>query len=202
MVVKVIKSDGAVEEYLHTKVLLSVTNALEAACEWDGDVAQELAGAVTTHIYERSERHIRSSEILSMILEVLRATGFDEAAARFEEHHHSRNLGRRRTEVVDAELSDAAGAESIHTAQEVSRWSKNAVAEHIMRKYGLERDCARAAAGRVEEKVLAMGMSRVWSGLVRQLAAAEAAAVIKAREILCQTTEPSGASRNEISALE
>jgi hypothetical protein len=189
MVIKVIKTDGGIEEYFHTKVLLCISNSLCAVHEWDAGLAQELANAVTAFIYDRKEQHIRSGDILSMVKVVLTETGFEEAAARLEEHHRRRGLARRRTELVDAEVYGPDDAETMRASGQASQWSKGLIAEHITRTYGLDRHCARAAAARVEEKVLAMGMSRVWSGLVRQIVVAEAALSIRANEFLCETCE-------------
>jgi hypothetical protein len=60
------------------------------------------------------------------------------------------------------------------------QWSKGRVASQVMEMFGLQRQAARAVAGRVEERVLAMGISRVWSGLVRQLVMSESAATMRA----------------------
>ncbi|HSV27042.1 MAG TPA: hypothetical protein VLH60_04035 [Sedimentisphaerales bacterium] len=189
MVVKVMKSDGDMEEYVHTKVLLCISNALCAADEWDACTAQELAEAVTAFVYEHKGHHMRSAEILSMVKLALTETGYAEAAVRLDEHHRRRSLARRRTEFVDADVLGPDGAEAVRAEGRVSQWSKRAIAEHIAETYGLDRHSARAAASRVEEKILAMGISRVWSGLVRQIVFAEAALAIRAGEFLQESPE-------------
>lgn len=189
MVVMVQKADGGVEEYLHAKVLLCISNALCAANEFETDTAQKLAEAVTAFIYAMDRHRIGSSEILSMVKLVLAETGRQEAAAILEEHHRRRRLSRMRTEVVDGEIVAIVDAETISSADTgVRQWSKGHVAKEAMETFGLELQAARAVAGRVEERVLAMAMTRVWSGLVRQLVVSEAAATMRAEAGL---TEPS-----------
>jgi hypothetical protein len=186
MIVRVIKADGSVEEYLHTKTLLCISTALSDAQEWDTATAQNLAEVVTTFIYCQREEQIASESILAMIELVLVETGYSNAAAALSEHHRRRTLARNRTEVVVAEVRKLSDAEAVAAGAMASRqWSKSRVAEHIQRTYGLQRQPARAAAARTEEKVLAIGMTRVWSGLVRQIALAETAAMLRAEECLC-----------------
>jgi hypothetical protein len=181
MVVMVQKADGGVEEYLHTKVLLCMSNALCAVGEFETDIAQRLAEAVTAFIYAMDRGRIASGEILSMVKLVLAETGRAEAAAELQEHHRRRSLSRTRTEVVEAELLEIRDADMMSAATTGMRqWSKGRVASQVMEMFGLERQAARAVAGRVEERVLAMGISRAWSGLVRQLILSEAAATMRA----------------------
>jgi len=187
MIVRVLKTDGHVEEYFHTKVLLCVTSALSAAGEWDVDTAQKLTEAVTAFVYAMESSQISSTEILSMVKVVLEGTGYGDAAAMLAEHHVRRSLARRRTEVVEAELNVIGDAHAFRlAAANVRQWSKWRVARHIAEEYGLGEQAARAAAARVEERVLAMGLTRVWSGLVRQIAMAEAALTITADDHLRQ----------------
>jgi hypothetical protein len=187
MIVRIVKSDGGVEEYLHTKVLLCISNALCAAHEWDVGLAEELAGAVTAFVYGMGKEEVISGDILGMIRIVLTETGYGDAAAILGEYHSRRGLARRRTEMIDSEMHELCDAETVRAGGvAVRQWSKNHIVEEIVRTYGLERHAARAAAGRVEEKVLAMGMPRVWSGLVKQIMMAETAVMLRAQEHLGQ----------------
>jgi hypothetical protein len=198
MVTNVLKADGGVEEYLHAKVLLCMSNALCAAHEFDTHTAQRLAEAVTAFVYAMEREHISSAEILSMVKLVLEETGRQDAAAALGEHHRRRSLARMRTEVVEAELLELRDTESVSGATSARQWSKGRVAQEVMKAFDMERQAARAVAGRVEEKVLAMAMSRVWSGLVRQLVIYEAAATMRA-EVLFSSAE---ADRTEAARLE
>ena len=187
MIVRVMKTDGGVEEYLHTKVLLCISNALGGVREWDVATAQKLAEAVTTFIYGQKEEQITSQKIREMIELVLVETGYGDAAVALSENHRRRTLARNRTEVVEAEVCELGDAEAVAAGALAPRqWSKSRIAEHIKSSYGLEHQAARAAAGRTEEKVLALGMTRVWSGLVRQIVMAETATMLRAEKHLLE----------------
>jgi hypothetical protein len=187
MIVTVVKTDGGLEEYLHTKALLCISNALGGAHEWDVATAQRLAEAVTAFIYGQGEERITSESIRTMIELVLVETGYGDAAAALGEHHRRRTLARGRTEVVEAEVRELGDAEAVAAgAMAIRQWSKSRIAEHIQNFYGLQRSAARAAAGRTEEKVLSLGMTRVWSGLVGQILMAETATMLRAQERLSE----------------
>jgi hypothetical protein len=146
-----------------------------------------LAEAVTTFVYDMQKEKVASAEILAMVVTVLTETGYATAAAMLDEHHRRRNLARKRTEVVDIELRELGDAEAVRLATgQVRNWTKSMLVEEMVGTYGFDVQSARAAAGRVEEKVLAMGMPRVWSGLVRQVMMAEAAVTLRAEEYLRQ----------------
>ena len=98
---KVIKADGSVEEYFHTKVLDTISKVLAEVGQPDISVAEQLSDVVTFHLYhERNQTSISSSEILSVIQVVLAATNNEEAAVALCEHHFERKLQRSRIEVV------------------------------------------------------------------------------------------------------
>ena len=201
MIVRVVKADGGVEEYLHTKVLLCISNALCAVGECDVVRAHQLAETVTAFVYSQRQESVRSGDILSMLKVVLAETGYDDAAGALSEYHHRRGLARRRTELVEAEVNEPADAEALRSASaEARQWSKGLVVEHVMKAYGLEKHAARAVAGRVEEKVLAMGMPKVWSGLVRQVIVAETALMLRAEAYLRQRGTDRGAKAEETMA--
>jgi transcriptional regulator NrdR family protein len=188
MQLKVIKADGSVEEYLHTKVIGTISNALSAANEGDVFAAEELSEVVTYYLYHKQEKQkVHSGEIFAMIKVVLSATGHDAAALALAEHHCLRRLGRARTEVVCLELSKLADAEMLwgEKAAAKTRWDKSKIATDLIAEHGMARQAARTVAGLVEEKVLAMGVTQVPSSLLRQLVLGDTAAVLRAhRELL------------------
>jgi hypothetical protein len=105
MQLKVIKADGAQEEYLHTKVIAAFINAFISLQDNDTSVARQLAEAVTFYLYSGYGRtQITSSEILSIIQAVLSSTGYDDAAANLAEHHYKRDLLRARIEVTKSDI--------------------------------------------------------------------------------------------------
>jgi hypothetical protein len=186
--INVIKADGTWEEYIHTKVVGTIANALGAAGQPDITVAEELAEAVTFFLYRtKCPRGVSSSEIFSIIQAVLACTGYDEAAAVLSEHHFERKLKRCRVEVVngrpdepmDNKLLFSAGAVGVRT-----KWEKSIIIEDLVAKYGLPRQTARTIASMVEEKVFNIGSSIVPAGLIKQLVLSDAAAILNAQRQL------------------
>lgn len=185
---KVIKADGTVEEYLHTKVMGTINNALGRIGQADTDVAEQFAEVVTFYLYHQENRHsATSSEILSMIKVVLAATGYDKAAVALSEHHYERMLKRSRIEVLCADVRDLGDAEFLVGSEESEdrcRWNKSQIVEDLMARYDLCRQTARMIAGMVEEKIFSMGITRIPSSLIKQLVLGDAAAVLRAQEQL------------------
>jgi len=108
---KVIKTDGSVERYLHTKVFGAISNALGTAGQADTGAAEELAEAVTYYLYQQKRSQtVTSGEILSIVKAVLAATGYEDAALALSEHHFERRLKRCRVEVRDGDGDSDDGA--------------------------------------------------------------------------------------------
>lgn len=185
---KVVKSDGIVEEYLHTKVVGTINNALGEVGEANIDLAEQFAEVVTFFLYHRQDRRrVNSSEILSMIKVVLASTGYETAAAALSEHHFERRLKRSRTEVISIDVRDLMDAEFFIGTEEVSircRWDKSRIVEDLVAENDMDRQAARMIAAMVEEKIFRMGMTRVPSGLIKQLVLGDTATVLRAQEQL------------------
>jgi len=188
MQLKVIKADGSVEEYLHTKVIGAISNALCEVGQPDTCITEQLAEAVTYFLYHRQKPLVVSSgEILSIIEAVLMATGYEEAAVALSEHHLERKLKRSRIEVVCVDVSKLADAEALCRTERPAcrqRWEKSRIVSYLARKYGICRQTARAIASMVEEKVFSMGVTLVSASLVKQLVLRDAAAVLQAERQL------------------
>jgi transcriptional regulator NrdR family protein len=185
---KVIKADGSVEEYLHTKVIGTVSNALAQVGEPDIEVAEQLAEVVTYFLYRRQNCHsVTSGEILSMIKVVLTATKFEEAAIALSEHHFERKLKRSRVEVASMDVRELADVELLSEAELLDgkcRWDKSKIVDDLLTKHGLSRQTARAVASMVEEKIFKMGITLVPSSLIKQLVLGDAASVLRAQRQL------------------
>ena len=73
---KVIKADGSIEQYLHTKVIGSFSNALDLIGEPNIFAAEQFAEAVTFHLYHNeTSSSITSEQIHLMVQAVLNSTG-------------------------------------------------------------------------------------------------------------------------------
>ncbi|HUV63323.1 MAG TPA: hypothetical protein VMW24_05450 [Sedimentisphaerales bacterium] len=185
---KIIKADGTVEEYLHTKVMATINNALGEIGRADADVAEQFAEVVTYFLYhQQSGRSVTSSEVLSMIKVVLATTGYEKAAVALSEHHFQRKLKRSRVEVVSVDIRELTDAEFLVGAEGPacrSRWDKSRIVEDLVAEHGLCRQTARMISAMVEEKIFNTGITRVPSSLIRQLVLGDAAAVLHAQEQL------------------
>jgi hypothetical protein len=188
----VVKADGATEEYIHTKVIGAIANALSSAGKPDIYAAQEIADAVTFFLYQTvqpgtAQISISTNEILSIIKTVLADTGFEEAAIAISEHHFERKLNRCRVEVALGRLDGLSDTEELyadHSGQTRSKWDKSRVVEYLAAKHHLNRRTARTIASMVEEKVFNLGLPVIPAGLVKQLVLNDAAAVLRAQNQL------------------
>jgi transcriptional regulator NrdR family protein len=188
---KVIKADGTLEEYSHTKVMGTINNALFRIGQADVYIAEQLAEVVTYFLYHRQDRRTAtSSEIFSIIKATLSAVNYDEAAIGLTEHHFQRRLKRSRTEVVSIDIQELTDAELLtgtDTADHRCRWDKSRIVEDLVIKYDLCTSTARTIASMVEEKIFNMGINLVPSSLIKQLVLGDTATILRAQEQL-QTT--------------
>lgn len=182
MQLKVIKSDGGMEEYLHTKVIGTLSNALGLVDDMNIFAAEQFAEAITFYLYEkRCLPRVSSEEIHLMVLAVLASTGYEHAGQALKEHRLNRKLRRSRVEVV--EVVDDGGLGGFE-GRMTSRWDKSRIVGRLMRSERLDRQIARAIAASVEEKILNLNMTRVPAMLVRQLVLAETEAMLAAQRQL------------------
>jgi len=185
---KVIKADGTIEEYLHTKVMGSINNALGEIGQANIDIAEQFAEVVTFFLYNQyNRRTVTSGDVFSMIKVVLAATGYEDAAVALSEHHFRRKLKRSRIEVVPIDVQDLADAELLIGAGESvgrSRWDKSRIVEDLINGHGISRQTARTIAAMVEEKIFNVGITQVPSGLIKQLVLGDTATVLRAQREL------------------
>ncbi len=185
---KVIKADGSLEEYAHTKVMGTINNALDKIGQADVYIAEQLAEVVTYFLYHRQNRRsATSSEIFSIIKAVLTAISYEDAAIGLSEHHFERRLKRSRTEVVSIDIQELTDAELLAGAEGTGsgcRWDKSRIVEALVTKYDLCRPTARAIASMVEEKIFNIGINLVPSSLIKQLVLGDTATVLRAQRQL------------------
>lgn len=188
---KIIKADGSVEEYLHTKVIGTINNALGRADEPDVYMAEQFAEVVTYYLYHQQKRRsVTSREIFSIVKAVLTTTGYEDAAAALSEHYYERLLKRSRIEVVSIDIRELDDAELFVRNGESNsdihqgRWDKSRIINYLVTKHELCRQTARTVASMVEEKIFNMGISRVPASLIKQLVLRDAATVLQAQQQL------------------
>lgn len=185
---KVIKEDGSIEEYLHTKVMGTISNALASIDQADMYLAEQLAEVVTYYLYHRQDRRdVTSSEIFSIIKAVLTATGHEEAAIALSEYHFERRVKRSRIQVASVDVRELMDAEMLARADDTDgkcRWDKSIIVRGLAAKHGIPQQTARTIASMVEEKIFRMGVTVVPASLVKQIVLGDAAAILRAQEQL------------------
>ncbi len=178
MQIRISKSDGSLEPYLHTKVLGSFHHALPLS---EGDYlyeAEQMAEAVTYYLYRQVRRGTLSTDdIHQMIMEVLHSTGHHQAAANLNEHRLKRKLQRKRIEVVDDIQCKGETALGNH-------WNKAYIVNDLVSQRSVDRFLARAIASAVEEKILRMAAAKVRKNLIHQLVIAETESMLDAHRQL------------------
>lgn len=188
MQLKVVKADGTAEQYLHTKVVGTISNALGKVGQADIYIAEQLAEVVTYYLYRReNQQAVASSEVFSIVKAVLTSTGHEEAAIALSEHHFERRLKRSRIEVASVDIEDLADAMRLCEAEESgdkSQWDKARIVKDLVAKHGVPRKTARAIASMVEERIFKMGITLVPASLIKQLVLGDTAAVLRAQRQL------------------
>lgn len=179
---KVIKSDGEIEPYLHTKVMGTINKAMSGCGQDDISVAENLAEVVTYYLYQQKEKQfISSGEIFSLIKITLDSTGYSIAAAELDEYHYTRKSRRTRLEVV---LADIQKLIDIEQANVKTAWNKSVIASDLIEKYKIDRLTARTIASMVEENVMKMTISQISTSLIKQLVLHDTALVLRAQKQL------------------
>lgn len=185
---KVIKADGCIEEYLHTKVMGSVNNALGEVGQANIDIAEQFAEVVTFFLYNQyNRRTVTSGDVFSMIKVVLSSTGYEDAAVALSEHNYRRKLKRSRIEVVPIDIHDLNDAELMADAAETigsSRWDKSRIVEDLIAEQSVCRQTARTIAAMVEEKVFNVSMTLIPLSLIKQFVLSDTAIVLQAQRQL------------------
>ena len=188
MRLKVIKADSSVEEYLHTKVIGAISNALGDIGQADICIAEQLAEVVTYFLYHRQKpRGVTSSDIFSIIKAVLAETGYGDAAIALSERHFERKLKRSRIEVISVDIQRLSDAQLLCRADKLAgrtRWNKSRIVENLVTKHDVDRQTARTIASMVEQKIFSMGITLVPASLIKQLVLSDAAAVLRAEQQL------------------
>ncbi len=185
---QIIKADGTAEEYIHTKVIGTINNALTAVGRPDMTMAEDLAEVVTYYLYRKeNQRRVCSGEILSMIQAVLASTGCETAAMALGDHALERRLRRTRTEVLAVDVEEFADVEQLYrTDPPPARmpWDKGRIVDDLTGRSGIPRQIARAVASVVEERIFNMGMTQVPQSLIKQLMLGETATILHAQQQL------------------
>jgi hypothetical protein len=179
MQLKIIKKDGSIEDYMHTKAFASFSNALDLVDQPNIFAAEQFAEALTYYLYHNKKSATASSdEIHLMVQAILTSTGYENAAAAINEYHLVRKLKRKRTEVIDYKDDPSDQNPS------VTMWRKSKIVNDLVNNEKIDRNVARAIAASVEEKVLNIGINRIRRSLIKQLVLTDTDAMLKAQKQL------------------
>ena len=178
MQLKVMKTDGSSEEYLHTKVMGTFNNALGLIDQSNVFAAEQFAEAITFYLYEKDrKRAITSDEIHLMVQAILAATGYSNAAEAINDYQLNRKLSRRRIEVFDDSIPP-------DCRRPTMPWDKSMIVNDLINQQDLDYHIARAIASQVEQKVLKLGITRIRRSLVGLLVVDDTEAMLDAQDQL------------------
>ena len=178
MQIRILKTDGSIEPYLHTKVLGTFHHALALAGSDNLYAAEQLAEAVTFYLYRKlPQGTLNTDQLHQMVLDVLGSTGYADAAEALNDYRLMRKLKRRRVEVV----ADIRQNPNMTVSMQ---WDKGRIVQDLVAGHQMDRLLARAVASAVEEKILNMGVTRVRKSLVHQLVVADMESLLDAHRQL------------------
>ena len=185
---KVIKADGDIEEYIHTKVIGTISVALSKIGRNDVYIAEQLADVVTYYLYHQENVHsVTSGEIFSVIVAVLTETGYENAAEALCEYHFRRKLKRLRTEVISIDIQGITEARILAEDEHFdggSQWDKSRIVNALIGDYEFDLPEARMIASVVEDRIFNMEITKVPTSLIKQIVLNEAAMVMRAQKQL------------------
>ena len=153
----VVKSDGSIEEYVHTKVIGTISRVLSKVGSDSVYLAEQLTDVVTYYLYQQENKsRISSSEIFSIIVAILTETGYEDAADLLNEFHLRRRFKRLRTEVISIdiqEITDAQAFADTEQSENTYQWDKSRIVSNLTEKYSFDNPMARMIASMVEDRI-------------------------------------------------
>jgi len=171
------KRDGRVMPFDQSKITDAIFKAAQAVGGEDRFVAEELASAVADYL----DRHYDGDtpgieDIQDMVEKVLIETGHAKTAKAYILYRDKRTQARRAMTVRKAARSregrnstDAALLVDTGAKDALLSWDKGRIAEALEKEAHLDPRTARKVASAVEDKVIASGLSRISTSLVREL---------------------------------
>jgi len=171
------KRDGRVMPFDQAKITDAIFKAAQAVGGEDRFVAEELASAVADYLDRHYEGETPGIEdIQDMVEKVLIETGHAKTAKAYILYRDKRTQARRAMTVRKAALSregrnstDAALLVDTGAKDALLAWDKGRIAEALEKEAHLDPRTARKVASAVEDKVIASGLARISTGLVREL---------------------------------
>ncbi len=170
------KRDGRIMPYDQVKIADAIWKAAQAVGSGERFVAEELAGAVTDYLDRHFEGDTPGIEDIQDIVEkVLMETGQARTAKAYILYREKRARARRAMRVRKAARRRAGNSTDLALLVDTGSkdalvaWDKGRIVEALEQEAGLDLRTARKVASAVEAKVLASGISRISTGLIREL---------------------------------
>ncbi len=184
----VVKSDGSIEEYVHTKVIGTISRVLSKVGTDSVYLAEQLTDVVTYYLYnQQNTQKITSGEIFSIIVAILTETGYEDAADILNEFHIRRRFKRLRTEVIPINIQEISDAQILADTEQSDismQWDKSEIVSSLTGKYDFDIPTARMIASMVEDRIFNMEITTVPTSLIKQIVLSEAALVMRAQKQL------------------
>ncbi len=177
MKIRVLKEDGVIEDYKHTKVFGTLNNALALVDQASVFTAEQLAEAITFYFYKKQDSQLlKSEQVHLLVMSVLQGTGYQNAAKKLNEHRLNRKIKRNRMSVINSFKRD--------DPDNASKWDKGVIVKKLVASGAINRDLARAIASTVEQRVLAMEVSSVTTELISVIVKEQTDAMLTAQRSL------------------
>lgn len=206
------KRDGQVVPFDVRRIMAAVSRAQDAVGDSDPGLGVEVAELVVLTLVGRADaervgmvaeaRRVPSlEEVQDLVEEALVGLGRTRVARAYILYRDRRSRARAHLTVTDGGGGGRAAGRAPQVRGEagVSPWSRGRIAAALVRESGLSGQDAEEVARRVERQVLALGASRVSSGLVRAFVDQELQGL--GLYDAARATEPVGIPRPDLRAL-
>ncbi|MDR3212053.1 MAG: anaerobic ribonucleoside-triphosphate reductase [Planctomycetota bacterium] len=173
----VVKRDEKVVPFDRSKITEAIFAAARVVGGSDRQLADELASLVVSFLEKRydGDNYPRIEDIQDMVEKVLIETGHAKTAKAFILYRERRAEVRSKMEVRRDEVSAPGDSTDIHLMVDpVSRaefftWDRSRIAKALVREAGLEEAEALSVAKVVEKRIIASGIRRISTSLIREL---------------------------------
>ncbi len=177
VVTRVRKRDGRIVSFKQQKIADAIFKAAKAVGGSDRALAEELTRAVVDYISRTySETTPTIEDIQDLVERVLMETGHARTAKAYILYRDRRAQARKKLQVrasgggsTSGDSTDMALMVQTGDLTDVAPWNKEKIARALMKETGIEEEMAFKIAKAVEERVFASGITRISTGLVREL---------------------------------
>ena len=174
----IIKRDGRRVAFNRNKIADAIFAAARSVGGEDRQLADELASVVSLMLGKRfgenDAPHIE--DIQDLVEKTLIETGHAKTAKAFILYRQRRSALREQTQVrKESDNHKLKNSTDIHllvdpgSKAEYFHWDKSRIASALIKEAGLDAEEAADIAGAVEKRILASGMTRISSSLIREL---------------------------------